>query len=815
MDFRPRSSLAISDVLIRGYLLLSSIYALLAYIPYTFRFLIEDPPFDWLPWFARHNRALAAIALCILLVRLAIERRTTRRIAAGMSAVAAAILFALHPFTPIIVQRQYAIALGVLLPVAAAGLLEFSSILKRIKQDPDEHRLIAYAAVVLMSLAMAWLGEAGALFRMWEDKHQLSLHGRGANLIWVTVSEIWLALIIVSVMNLVILFAKGWNAGRIRALFGCSLLVAVTAISSSRLLHSMLDFTGLGAAGYTTIFGVAVGTWSTVVYLGAKGWMQRQSGLTGRYLYGAVLVAGCVGVVWLPTLIGDRDWNGVLSHAGTLTLSTLILFGASGLIGSRAKYSAAAILAILVVGGFTYGLMTRTSFIWGRALSDDPDTINTMIANHASQNSGFDFVYTALERPSVQRCGTLCRTLEAYCEIQHAHTNAKVELVESLTPTTGFRPNIFIIVMDSLRPDFLGAYNPQVDFTPTFDAFARDSVVVRKAYTQYMGTSLSEPTIWSGSLLLHSHYVQPIQNVNSLARLARTDGYQVVVSYDTIVRQLFGPEDHPVKLDLDKKWNGFELSSTVQEFEEWYDKAADHSQPILFYAQPMNVHQVGENDLPKRTSKNWVPRPVSNNRVAFQLNQADAFFQQFLNFLKARHLYDDSIIIFTSDHGDATGELGRIGHSLIIFPEVARVPMIIHLPKAMRETHTWDPEKLTALTDITPSLYYLLGHKPIVHNPIYGQPIFVRTRGELAEYPRTELFVESDARPLYGIIDQGGDRLFTVFDYPEHSELFDLKTDPHAVKNISTPEESGKDTARVLEWLKRISDFYGYKPAGG
>jgi len=37
-------------------------------------------------------------------------------------------------------------------------------------------------------------------------------------------------------------------------------------------------------------------------------------------------------------------------------------------------------------------------------------------------------------------------------------------------------PDIFIIVIDSLRRDYVGVYNPAADFTPNLDALAHDSL---------------------------------------------------------------------------------------------------------------------------------------------------------------------------------------------------------------------------------------------------------------------------------------------------------------------------------------------------
>jgi len=88
-----------------------------------------------------------------------------------------------------------------------------------------------------------------------------------------------------------------------------------------------------------------------------------------------------------------------------------------------------------------------------------------------------------------------------------------------------------------MRPDYLGAYNPQTSTTLRISMpWARDSLVFTNVYTQYAGTSLSEPAIWSGALLLHTHFPQPFAKVNSLQAMAHADGYQTIVSYDTVLR---------------------------------------------------------------------------------------------------------------------------------------------------------------------------------------------------------------------------------------------------------------------------------------
>ncbi len=38
-----------------------------------------------------------------------------------------------------------------------------------------------------------------------------------------------------------------------------------------------------------------------------------------------------------------------------------------------------------------------------------------------------------------------------------------------------------------------------------------------------------------------------------------------------------------------------------------------------------------------------------------------------------------------------------------------------------------DPEQAAFNVDMTPTLYYLLGHSPVVNDPLFGRPLFTRT----------------------------------------------------------------------------------------
>src|SRR5262249_60553314 len=97
------------------------------------------------------------------------------------------------------------------------------------------------------------------------------------------------------------------------------------------------------------------------------------------------------------------------------------------------------------------------------------------------------------------------------------------------------RPDIFIIVVDSLRPDYLSPYNPAVTFTPSIAAFAKESVVLPRVDTPYAGTGLAEAAIWTGGLVPRLQYPKPLAPLDKPTRLPPAGGVPPVITIATDV----------------------------------------------------------------------------------------------------------------------------------------------------------------------------------------------------------------------------------------------------------------------------------------
>jgi len=105
--------------------------------------------------------------------------------------------------------------------------------------------------------------------------------------------------------------------------------------------------------------------------------------------------------------------------------------------------------------------------------------------------------------------------------------------------------------------------------------------------------------------------------------------------------------------------------------------------------------------------------------------------------LAAVGLRDDTIVVFTSDHGDNLGSQGRMGKATLN-EESIRVPLMVAGP-GIREQH--NKEQVASLADLAPTLLACAGIAPPPH--MAGQDLGCILRGERATAARAHAFIET------------------------------------------------------------------------
>lgn len=162
-------------------------------------------------------------------------------------------------------------------------------------------------------------------------------------------------------------------------------------------------------------------------------------------------------------------------------------------------------------------------------------------------------------------------------------------------------------------------------------------------------------------------------------------------------------------------------------------------------------------------------------RYEHEVRTVDRAVGRLFDDLRERGLYEDALIVFTSDHGEALGARGFVGHGEHLYDELLRVPLVIKAPRG----HLLAPRlaqargRLVRSIDVTPTILELAG-LPALPDQVGGSvlspgvaPLFAAARRTVAA-PASGLSVALRDRQFKLVYDVDVDR----------HRLFDLTSDP-------------------------------------
>ena len=126
---------------------------------------------------------------------------------------------------------------------------------------------------------------------------------------------------------------------------------------------------------------------------------------------------------------------------------------------------------------------------------------------------------------------------------------------------------------------------------------------------------------------------------------------------------------------------------------------------------------------------------------------ADDMLGRLMAILRDNGLDDDTIVVFTSDHGDNLGSRHRFNKDCL-FEESIRIPMIFHWPAKLAALG--NDQQIAQLIDIMPTLLELCGLE--TPGSVQGQSLAPVLRGEQTVLPDNFAFVETPGgRPTIGL----------------------------------------------------------------
>ena len=184
--------------------------------------------------------------------------------------------------------------------------------------------------------------------------------------------------------------------------------------------------------------------------------------------------------------------------------------------------------------------------------------------------------------------------------------------------------------------------------------------------------------------------------------------------------------------------------------------------------------------------------------------RVDAQVGRVLDALGEAGIEENTLVVFTSDHGDMDGA-HRLEHKSILYEEAARVPMILSFAGRIEPGRIDASHLVSTGLDILPTICDFAGVD--VPEGLRGASLRPIAEGRPAERWRNHVVVESQN----GRMVRTERFKYTVYDCGEHREtLVDLARDPGEMDNLATRAEYREELNRhrrlLLKWCRQQND---------
>ena len=378
--------------------------------------------------------------------------------------------------------------------------------------------------------------------------------------------------------------------------------------------------------------------------------------------------------------------------------------------------------------------------------------------------------------------------------------------------------NVLLITVDTLRPDRLGYSGNTRPTSPAIDRLAREGVVFRNAYSEAGWTLPSIASILSGRYP-KDHGAVDFESalrdgVPTLATILRGRGYDtrgyvshlILTPHYGVAQGFDHFDDSVLQVGLPS------LSSTDRQLTDNVNAGlADIRQPYFLWVHYFGPHY----DYLWHAGWESFGR-TDRDRYDQEIAHTDSHIGRLLDELRKRGLYDDTVVVFVSDHGEEFGEHGGVYH-YTLHGEVMRVPLIIRAPGLAPRSDS----ALIEQVDVLPTILGLLRIAPDPGAALPGRDALAATT------PHGPLFFERNRPSRWhqrGVLD-GHYKLVVIEEIPDVGPepyvksppqnihpgiyLYDVEADPGETKNLYA---EGDERARAL--LGLLQQHFAQREAG-
>jgi len=408
--------------------------------------------------------------------------------------------------------------------------------------------------------------------------------------------------------------------------------------------------------------------------------------------------------------------------------------------------------------------------------------------------------------------------------------------------------NIILISIDTLRADHLHCYAYDRETSPNIDLLAQDSVLFLNTFSDSPWTLPAHVSLFT-SLFAINHGVNSLQNklpssLVTLADVLRQNGYscsaftgggkvsakfgfskgfdfygesKVVFYQQNAAEQLFKKTTKWIDQNRDKP---FFLFLHTYQVHGPYKPPSPYDQ--IFSTQKIDDKEKFLKEVLGRVGDKYRPINDEDREEIISLYDGEIRYMDeylikpLIKQLKESDLYDRTMIIFTSDHGEEFYDHHGWEHSHSLYNELIKVPLIIKLPGSLYKGMRVD--NIVRLIDVAPSILDVAGLKSsqlgkdgqsllkIIKGKEKGDRTFISYLGPEGFRHTPEKISMNDAK--YKLILNGRytEKALSFFKPPppslERLELYNLEQDPSEHNNLFNQRQNM--TQKLLKELEKL-----------
>jgi arylsulfatase A-like enzyme/predicted Zn-dependent protease len=370
-------------------------------------------------------------------------------------------------------------------------------------------------------------------------------------------------------------------------------------------------------------------------------------------------------------------------------------------------------------------------------------------------------------------------------------------------------PNVLIVTFDTTRWDHVGYATGREALTPMVDALAARGTWFSTCVTPQPLTLPSHTSIFTGLYPFHhgvrnnGTYIVPDRDV-TLAELFHEKGYatHAVISafvldsrfgldqgFDTYDDDLSGGPKQKMFMFKEVK-----AEQTAARAVRWLQSERDRERPFFLWVHFFDPH--ADYEPPAEWAAKFPGDPYQG-----EISYADNSFGFILKELDDQQILENTVVVFTSDHGDGLGEHGESTHSLFIYESTTRVPLLMTGPGVPAGRRV---DQLVRTVDIVPTVLDLAGLEvPAGLDGASLVPVWNGREDQRTAYLETFVtrlnFGWSELRGMRGV----GSKVILA----PRPEAYDLAADPEETRNLLEDGGSMPDADReLMRELQEIVD---------